>query len=118
MWLEASNCGPRAFAVALLRSNQEKQAQCLRRAGSMEFRDKQIAPPRSWEKFEELCLAIFKAEWDDGLAQKHGRKGQPQQGVDVFGSPNGRRAVFHGVQCKGKDQTYGHKPTRSELMAE
>jgi hypothetical protein len=84
----------------------------------MEFRDKQIAPPRSWEKFEEICLAIFKAEWDDGLAQKHGRKGQPQHGVDVFGSPNGRRAVFHGVQCKGKDQAYGHKPTQSELMAE
>ncbi len=84
----------------------------------MEFRDKQIAAPRLWETFEDLCLSLFKAIWKDDLAQKHGRNGQPQHGVDVFGSPDGRRGIVHGVQCKGKDQTYGHKATLSELKAE
>jgi hypothetical protein len=83
----------------------------------MEFRDKQIAPPKSWVLFEDLCLSLFKAVWNDKLAQKNGRSGQPQHGVDIFGSP-GRTTAIHGVQCKGKDQTYGHKPTLRELRRE
>ena len=84
----------------------------------MKFRDKQIAAPKSWEKFEDLCLALFKAVWGDSLAQKNGRRGQPQYGVDIFGSPNDDRALFHGVQCKGKDQNYGRKAAIGELKAE
>jgi hypothetical protein len=84
----------------------------------MDFREKQIAPPRSWERFEDLCHALFRAEWKDSYTQKNGRKGQPQNGVDVFGSPKGFRATFHGVQCKGKDQNYGGKPTLPELKEE
>jgi hypothetical protein len=52
----------------------------------MDAREKQIAPPKSWETFEDLCLALFKAVWRDPNAQKHGRRGQAQAGVDVFGS--------------------------------
>jgi hypothetical protein len=84
----------------------------------MDFRSKQIAAPRSWTDFEDLCHAIFRAEWSDPLAQKNGRSGQPQHGVDVFGSPNAIRDVCHGVQCKGKDHTYGRKPTLTELTRE
>lgn len=84
----------------------------------MDFRSKQIAPPKSWADFEDLCHAIFRAEWNDPLAQKNGRNGQPQHGVDVFGSPNVVRDVFHGVQCKGKDRNYGRKPTLKELTQE
>ncbi len=84
----------------------------------MEFRDKQIASPRLWERFEDLCLSLFKTLWKDDLAQKHGRSGQSQHGVDIFGSPEGRRDITHGVQCKGKDQTYGHKATLAELRSE
>jgi hypothetical protein len=47
----------------------------------MDFRAKQIAPPRDWAAFEDLCLAIFRAEWNDALALKNGRSGQPQQGL-------------------------------------
>jgi hypothetical protein len=75
------------------------------------FRSKQIAPPKSWADFEDLCHAIFRAEWNDRYAQKNGRNGQPQHGVDVFGSPNAVRDVSHGVQCKGKDRAYGRKAT-------
>jgi hypothetical protein len=84
----------------------------------MDAREKQIAPPKSWETFEDLCLALFKCVWHDPLAQKNGRRGQPQHGVDVFGSPTGRATSFFGVQCKGKDQGLGSQVTVGELETE
>jgi hypothetical protein len=84
----------------------------------MEAREKQIARPKSWETFEDLCLELFKAIWDDPLAQKNGRRGQPQHGVDVFGSKNGLSTAYFGVQCKGKDQGLGARATLRELEGE
>jgi hypothetical protein len=87
-------------------------------AGNMEAREKQVAPPKSWETFEDLCLELFKAIWDDPLAQKNGRRGQPQHGVDLFGSKNGLSTAYFGVQCKGKDQGLGARATLRELEGE
>ena len=84
----------------------------------MDDREKQIPPPKSWTTFEDLCHSLFKSVWRDPLAQKHGRKGQAQHGVDIFGSPNGIYHVFHGVQCKGKNIQYGKEPTLEELQTE
>jgi hypothetical protein len=84
----------------------------------MQFRAKQIAPPKEWGTFEDLCHALFKRVWQDPLAQKNGRRGQAQHGVDVFGSPNGDRRTFRGVQCKGKDSNFGSKAEWSEVLAE
>lgn len=84
----------------------------------MQFRAKQIAPPKEWGTFEDLCHALFKQVWQDPLAQKNGRRGQTQHGVDVFGSPNGDRQSYLGVQCKGKDRNYGSKAEWSEVLAE
>lgn len=84
----------------------------------MDFRAKQIAPPKHWQKFEDLCLALFKAIWNDPLAVKNGRSGQPQHGVDVYGSPPSASVVFHGVQCKGKEFGYGSPATIDELNEE
>ncbi len=84
----------------------------------MNFRAKQIAPPKEWGNFEDLCHALFKRVWQDPLAQKNGRRGQAQHGVDVFGSPNGDRRSYRGVQCKGKDSNYGSKAEWSEVVAE
>jgi len=84
----------------------------------MQFRAKQIAPPKEWGTFEDLCHALFKRVWQDPLAQKNGRRGQKQHGVDVFGSPNGDRRSYRGVQCKGKDSNYGGKAEWSEVLAE
>ena len=84
----------------------------------MQFRAKQIAPPKDWATFEDLCHALFKRVWQDPLAQKNGRRGQAQCGVDIFGSLNGDRESYRGVQCKGKDANYGSKATRSEIVAE
>ena len=47
----------------------------------------------------------------------HGRQGQPQAGVDVYGHDR-VETRFVGVQCKGKDQTYGEKLTEAELRQE
>ena len=84
----------------------------------MQFRAKQIAPPKDWATFEDLCHALFKKVWQDPLAQKNGRRGQAQCGVDVFGSLNGDRSSYRGVQCKGKDANYGSEATRDEIVAE
>lgn len=84
----------------------------------MEFRGKQIAPPKEWGRFEDLCHAVFKVVWRDPLAQKNGRRGQAQHGVDVFGSPDGDRQCYWGVQCKGKDSNYGSRAELPELLAE
>lgn len=84
----------------------------------MEDREKQIPPPKSWITFEDLCHRLFKAVWDDPLAQKNGRSGQPQKGVDVFGSPGQCYGIYHGVQCKGKEGQYGAKPTQDEIDKE
>ena len=96
---------------------------CLRSVGPLwrsrlHFLAKQIAPPKEWAQFEDLCLALFKEVWKDPLAQKNGRKGQAQRGVDVYGSKGGDPRALWGVQCKGKDANYGGKPTRTELEAE
>lgn len=84
----------------------------------MQFRAKQIAPPKEWGTFEDLCHALFKWVWQDPLAQKNGRRGQAQHGVDVFGSPKGDRQSYWGIQCKGKDNNYGSKVEWSEVLAE
>jgi hypothetical protein len=56
----------------------------------------QFPPPRSWEDFEDFCVDLFAAEWR-GI-QRHGRSGQRQRGVDIFGQlPNGSWAA---IQCK------------------
>ncbi len=62
--------------------------------------------------------ALFAEIWGDPLAQKNGRAGQAQHGVDVFGTPNDRPGTVHGVQCKGKDASYGGKATVAEFDAE
>ncbi|WP_340645995.1 hypothetical protein [Phenylobacterium sp.] len=84
----------------------------------MDAREKQIPPPKHWQAFEDLCLALFRAVWSDKLAQKNGRGGQAQAGVDVWGAPAGRDETFFGVQCKGKDGTYGTRATIAEVRRE
>jgi hypothetical protein len=84
----------------------------------MNFRDKQIAPPKSWIAFEDLCLALFKGILSDPLAKKHGRTGQAQSGVDVYGRQGGVGSAWSGIQCKGKEQGYGAVATEAEFKAE
>ena len=81
----------------------------------MDFLDKQIAAPKSWQKFEDLTRSLFAAVWADQLTQKNGRTGQAQHGVDVYGRPSYAADVLYGIQCKGKDGTYGSVATQKEF---
>lgn len=60
----------------------------------------QYAPPKSWEEFEDLCADLYGLIWKDPGTQKHGRQGQPQSGVDIYGKFDGVK--YNGVQCKKK----------------
>jgi cellulose synthase operon protein C len=84
----------------------------------MGINDFQIPPPKNWEKFEDLCLDIFREQWGDLYATKNGRKGQAQHGTDIYGSPKQYQGQIHGVQCKGKDILYGGIVTEKELESE
>jgi tetratricopeptide (TPR) repeat protein len=76
-----------------------------------------LPEPSNWQDFERLCFDLFSRVWKTNDAEMHGRVGQPQAGVDVYGSDRveGR---FVGVQCKGKDQSYGNPLTANELREE
>jgi len=74
-------------------------------------------PPRNWQDFERLCYDVYSRFWQTSDAAMNGRVGQPQAGVDVYGHDR-RENAFVGVQCKGKDQTYGSALTSSELRDE
>lgn len=84
----------------------------------MEFTALQILPPKDWGRFEDLCRTLFAAVWGDPYAQKNGRTGQPQHGVDIWGRAGGAHAGTHCVQCKGGDANYGGKVTIAEFDAE
>ena len=77
-----------------------------------------LQPPPSWQQFEDLCHHLFKAVWRDPYAQKVGRPGQPQHGVDIFGSPGATYEAFHGVQCKFKSTSSRKKLTVHDLQIE
>jgi tetratricopeptide (TPR) repeat protein len=72
-------------------------------------------PPNDATAFESLCLDLWKDIWRDSDAQKNGRRGQHQDGVDIFGHENGSVV---GVQCKQKDGRLWAKVSPGELEAE
>ena len=41
-----------------------------------------LPPLRDWQAFEDLCCDLWRELWRDPEAQKHGRSGQRQEGVD------------------------------------
>jgi len=77
----------------------------------------QIDPPKNWEDFEELCCDLWRELWRDPHTRMHGRRGQPQHGVDVYGQPDGG-PEWAGVQCKGKNRALGKQLTEKEIEEE
>jgi hypothetical protein len=60
-----------------------------------------LPAPLSWEELEEICWDLFRREWDDTNAVRHGRQGQPQDGVDIYGGRNDH-GHYAGIQCKAR----------------
>jgi tetratricopeptide (TPR) repeat protein len=75
-----------------------------------------LSPPRNWQDFERLSYDIYSRRWQTDDAELHGRTGQPQAGVDLYG--HDRHGKFVGVQCKGKDQTYNEPLTTTDVRDE
>lgn len=77
----------------------------------------QIPPPKNWQDFELLCADLWAQIWKDPDTQMHGRQGQAQHGVDVYGRPN-QGQEYAGVQCKGKVVYNNKEVTEAELRGE
>ncbi len=83
----------------------------------MSVLNRQLPPPADWQAFERLGFDLFRRLWGDPGTQLHGRTGQPQAGVDVYGEDR-QGAAFTGVQFKGRDVGYNSTLTESDLRAE
>lgn len=59
---------------------------------------------------------LFKFILNDEIVSMHGRSGQPQQGVDIYGRRDGQDDCWVGVQCKQKDD--GKEIAEQELRDE
>lgn len=57
-----------------------------------------IPAPTSWSEFEDIVLSVAKIRWKGCNFTGHGRQGQKQDGVDIYGRDEQRRYV--GIQCK------------------
>lgn len=79
--------------------------------------DIKLPIPKNWQDFESICHKLWIDIWNDQNAQKNGRQGQSQAGVDIFGKPIYTKN-YHGVQCKDKDIRLGSKLTTKELLME
>lgn len=57
-----------------------------------------LPPPKSWDEFEDICRDSFGERWRNPNLVKHGRQGQRQHGVDIYGHDACTAQV--GIQCK------------------
>jgi hypothetical protein len=58
-----------------------------------------LPKPKSWDEFEDIVWDIYKRKWQDPYAQRYGRSGQRQNGVDIYGQQIGFESYI-AVQCK------------------
>ncbi|WP_313474031.1 hypothetical protein [Atlantibacter hermannii] len=54
--------------------------------------------PKSWDEFEDICKSSFQLRWSTHNLTRHGRAGQKQDGVDIYGEDSFAQLV--GIQCK------------------
>ena len=76
----------------------------------------QIQSPENWQDFERLCKKLWGEIWNcSDTIMRHGRNGQSQCGVDIYGTPNGG-IEYYGIQCKGKDNYTQAQLTTKEIL--
>ena len=56
--------------------------------------------PKSEDEFEDIVLDALKIRWADPNATRNGRRGQRQNGVDIYGKPYHLNGGVSGAQCK------------------
>ncbi|MES2618116.1 MAG: hypothetical protein V4613_09560 [Bacteroidota bacterium] len=78
---------------------------------------KTLRPPSNWQDFEKLCKQLWGEIWKCPEIVRHGRAGQVQHGVDVYGIPTGENE-YYGIQCKGKDENLKSQFSKDEVISE
>jgi hypothetical protein len=74
-----------------------------------------LPKPKSWDEFEDIVWEIYTRRWQDPYAQRYGRSGQAQKGVDIYGKQsNSDKYVV--VQCKRyEDKSFNSNTIISEV---
>lgn len=78
---------------------------------------KSLRRPTNWQDFETLCKKLWGEIWKCPEIKKNGRSGQNQNGVDVYGIPDGEMS-YYGIQCKGKDELTDKQFSEDEIVEE
>ena len=63
----------------------------------------QILKPENRQDFESLCKKLWGEIWECPEIKKNWRRGQKQNGVDIYWIPKWEQQYF-GIQCKWKDE--------------
>src|SRR5262245_54527490 len=59
--------------------------------------------PKNEEEFEDIVVDFLRIRWGDPHANRNGRRGQRQDGVDIIGRPAGLGGALAGAQCKNTE---------------
>lgn len=73
-----------------------------------------LPKPTDWDEFEKICLMACENRWAPTSLTRHGRPGQAQQGVDIYGKDNLNRLT--GVQCKNTVGGISAKTIDAEIL--
>lgn len=70
--------------------------------------------PKSWDEFEDICKSSFQLRWSNPNLTRHGRSGQKQDGVDIYGHDSFE--LFVGIQCKNTVSTLTNSIIDDEIV--
>ncbi|WP_116870100.1 hypothetical protein [Vibrio splendidus] len=73
-----------------------------------------LPPPTSWDEFEDVCKSSFSLRWANPNLARHGRQGQKQDGVDIYGVDSLQN--FVGIQCKNTISTISQQLIENEIL--
>ena len=76
----------------------------------------QIPKPADEQAFERASVVLWRGLLNDPSVQRNGRRGQRQNGVDLFGIRDGDADWHVGIQCKLKSE--GHALSEDEVRGE
>ena len=76
----------------------------------------QIPKPSDEQAFERASVVLWRCLLNDPNVSRNGRRGQRQNGVDIYGIRNSDPDHVVGIQCKLKSD--GHCLTEKEIRGE
>jgi hypothetical protein len=69
--------------------------------------------PASWDEFEDIVCSAAKNRWGNPDFTRHGRQGQSQDGIDIYGYD--RDGDLVGIQCKNTRERVTEKTILNEI---